>query len=631
MLFGYYALLNAGIFGISWFKAWRWLNLIGFGFTFGIGSTWGFFRYRPEDFNTTEPFLILFFCFYLTISILFAHRQPPRLRGYVDSALVFGLPIVVFALQAGLVRNMTYGLAFSALTLSAVYIGVSLLLWRRRTPGMRLLTEAFLALAVVFGSVAIPLAMDGRWTASAWALEGAAIIWIGVRQRRTLARHFGVLIQIGAGLSLVMDMGPASRNIPVMNGICMGAVAVSLAGLFSSWYLDSNREIIRKWERWFAVPLMIWGLIFWAGAGLREIDGHVPASHRKSAALLFFAASFGIMAAVSRRLKWRTLSYPVMGMIPAYWAVALIESIDHPRSHLFKGWAIFPWLLVFTVHFGALKGFETIWNPRIVRLWHALGGLLAVFVATRECDWLIRQISGLGPVWDLVIWCWLPGLVILAIQRSGERRIWPLFDFKDVYRVWLCGMILVFIMFWELGACLQAGDPRPLPYLPLLNPLDISQAFGCLLVYLWVQSTAQDRFTAMSPATTRKVLLCAAGVAFLWINAAVARAVHFYGGVPFTGDALFDSVLFQAALSLLWAALAFAIMTMAVKRGRRPVWIAGAGLLSLVVIKLFLVDLSGTGTVARIVSFIGVGCLMLLLGYVAPIPPRRADEQIQGG
>ena len=42
-----------------------------------------------------------------------------------------------------------------------------------------------------------------------------------------------------------------------------------------------------------------------------------------------------------------------------------------------------------------------------------------------------------------------------------------------------------------------------------------------------------------------------------------------------------------------------------------------------VVLKLLLVDLSGTGTVTRIVSFIGVGVLMLVIGYVAPLPTKE--------
>lgn len=38
------------------------------------------------------------------------------------------------------------------------------------------------------------------------------------------------------------------------------------------------------------------------------------------------------------------------------------------------------------------------------------------------------------------------------------------------------------------------------------------------------------------------------------------------------------------------------------RRGARPVWMAGALLLALVTVKLFLVGLAGSGTVARIVS-----------------------------
>jgi uncharacterized membrane protein len=40
-----------------------------------------------------------------------------------------------------------------------------------------------------------------------------------------------------------------------------------------------------------------------------------------------------------------------------------------------------------------------------------------------------------------------------------------------------------------------------------------------------------------------------------------------------------------------------------------------------VVIKLILVDLSNRGGGERIIAFIGVGALMLVVGYFAPLPP----------
>jgi uncharacterized membrane protein len=48
--------------------------------------------------------------------------------------------------------------------------------------------------------------------------------------------------------------------------------------------------------------------------------------------------------------------------------------------------------------------------------------------------------------------------------------------------------------------------------------------------------------------------------------------------------------------------------------------------LTVVIAKLFLVDLSRIGSIERIVSFVGVGLLMLIVGYLSPIPPAEATR-----
>ena len=48
-LFSYYALLNAGVFAIALQRAWRVLNLLSFGFTFVVATTWGLLRYTPDN------------------------------------------------------------------------------------------------------------------------------------------------------------------------------------------------------------------------------------------------------------------------------------------------------------------------------------------------------------------------------------------------------------------------------------------------------------------------------------------------------------------------------------------------------------------------------------------------------
>ena len=202
MLFSYYALLNAGILGIAWFKAWRVLNLLGFAFTFLVGTFWGVTRYRPENFATTEPFLILFFLFYVAIAVLYALRRSVEVRDYVDAGLVFGTPLVAAGLQSALVRDIEYGMAFSALAMSALYLILGRFLYTRRRDDIRLLVESFLALGVVFATLAVPLGLDARWTSATWAIEGAAIVWAGVRSIAASCAPSAVA-ELGAGVAFI--------------------------------------------------------------------------------------------------------------------------------------------------------------------------------------------------------------------------------------------------------------------------------------------------------------------------------------------------------------------------------------------------------------------------------------------
>jgi uncharacterized membrane protein len=114
---------------------------------------------------------------------------------------------------------------------------------------------------------------------------------------------------------------------------------------------------------------------------------------------------------------------------------------------------------------------------------------------------------------------------------------------------------------------------------------------------------------------------------FLWLTASVARCVHHFSGIAYQGQVLFHSGLFHAAVAVLWGLLALGGMVAANRFKKRVIWFAGAGLLALVVVKLFVVDLSGSGTVSRIVSFLAVGGLMLVVGFFTPLPPLQSKGE----
>ena len=162
--------------------------------------------------------------------------------------------------------------------------------------------------------------------------------------------------------------------------------------------------------------------------------------------------------------------------------------------------------------------------------------------------------------------------------------------------------------------------------MPLANPLDLTLALVAGALALWALQLGREGIDLHARVPREALYGVPAALAFIWVNALVLRTIHHWYDVPWTFAALWHSTLVQAVLSLLWAIVALTAMVFANRRAARVAWIAGAALLAVVVIKLFVVDLSRIGGIERIVSFIGVGALLLLIGYLAPVPPRRKEQ-----
>jgi uncharacterized membrane protein len=638
LLFSYYAVLNAAVFGMAWFKAWRSLNLLGFAFTFIVGTLWGVTRYRPEDFATTEPFLILFFLFYVGIAVLYALRRTVEVRSPVDATLVFGTPLIAAALQSAMVRDMPFGMALSAVAVSALYLILARALYSRQGEGMRLLVESFMGLGVIFATLAIPLALDARWTSASWALEGAAMVWAGIRQRRWQLRAFGILLQLGAGMAfgrgimLWAETGTISA-VPLLNSNFVGATLLGLAGLYSAWLLWRERAVVSPSEQ-IAPPLLFaWGCVWWLAAGWREIARWVPAEMQLAALVAFLALSAVAFAFAERRLSWPMARIPALALLPLLLALALGTAVTSRGllKHLFANGGYLAWPLALIVVIALLRRFDraapipSALNVPI-GLWHAGSLWLLLLIAAHELAWSGRAVGDGNGIWMLAPWGLLPALGLLALGRWAEASFWPIAAHRRAYLLIAATPLAVALALWTLRANFGGdGDPLPLPYLPLFNPLDLTQALGFVAAAIWL--AALRRF---DDALLRKAQPVA-GIAltallFIWVNALVLRTIHFWFDVPYDFQPLWHSMLVQATFSLLWSIMALATMLLAHRERWRIAWVAGAALLGAVVVKLFLVDLGQAGGVERIVSFIGVGLLLLLIGYLAPVPPRISEE-----
>jgi uncharacterized membrane protein len=624
VLFSYYAVLNSGIVAIAWFKAWRPLNLAGFVFTFAIGTVWGVLRYLPKDFATTEPFLILFFLFYLGIAILFTLRQPTKTVGYIDGTLIFGTPIVVFALQSAMLHERLMVLAYSAVALSALYLFAAYLLKRRASDSHRLLFESFMALSVAFLTLAIPLALDARWNAATWSLEGAALIWVGCRQTRLLPRIFGALLNFAAACLALSEFNMSNGYLTLPLGDYFGVLVQSAAAIFSACTLQKYRARLGEPEALARNALYWGGLALWLLGSLSEVHRYVPTCDMAAALLLVTFTALG-SSEIHQRTQLGVAKIAALLQLLAMLGFAAFAASNQPHPFANGGW--WGWLAAFAALYFVMFRHEGEARARLARYLNSVAAWLFCALFSWELAWQVKTHVIGGDTWAASAWIVIPAFFLWRLPKLVTRVEWPFARNREAY-LFVAGVgVALYLAAWSvLTNAVSAGDSAPLPYVPLLNPLDLGQALILLvLLRYWRFLRAVD--TPDTARIDKRVPLPGlAALTFIWLNALLLRTLHQWFGVAFNFDALMASTLVQTCLSLFWTVLALTAMLIAARKRERIVWLVGASLLVVVIAKLFLIDLSRIGSVERIISFVGVGLLMLIVGYFSPLPPARESR-----
>jgi uncharacterized membrane protein len=638
-LFAYYLALDLGIAGVAWFRHWRVLNLIAFGATFGVGTLWGVLDYRAERYATSQAFLAVFFLLFFAIGLMPARRATAASEGrassdaaagagvdrgtaWVNGSLLFGLPTITFALQLGMVRHLPFGSALSALALAAFYVGLAV--WLRRRAGMALVFEASLAIAVVFLTLVIPFALDARSTAGAWALEGAGLVWLGFRQSRRLARGFGYALLVLAGPTLVWAMERHGVPTAMFNGYLFNGLMAVAGSLLAAFVVRQGVATGRAMQgEGLAEPALVaWATLFALGTAAVQIEHFVQAPYGLSAWLVAGSGIALCATALAVRWNWPAPAWPAMLHV-ALLVLATLDALLDLRQPLAAGgfWA---WPVALATHLAVLRWAAPRWPGLPRQVVHGLGVLVLATLGALGGRALTAELGDRHTAWAWLGWLVAPAIVLMALLRPAVARRWPFAEAPRAYGLWAGGAVAFAMWSWTLAAnALSNGAARPLPHVPLLNPLDVGVGIALVGVWLWLQSAP-----ARQALGARRWLAPAAlGFAgFVWLNAILIRAFHHYGGVPYRLQAWAHSLPVHTGITLLWTATALALMWLAARRTLRAPWVVGASLLAAVVLKLVLVDLSGSGTVTRIVSFIGVGLLMLVIGYVAPLPAREASD-----
>lgn len=647
VLFSYYLLLSLGILAISARQSWRELNLLGLIFTFGVAASWGAAYYQHDFYLSSQLFLIANILLFGVGALLFSLRHQPTSKPVVDGVLLFVPPLIGFGMQYLITEHWQYGPAVSAL---AYGLGYLLLggLTRQSSPRLGLFA---LSLGGCFLTLSVPLALSAQSTAMVWMVEGVCLLWSGLHQKQRRMGWSGSVVLLLGALSVAYAFVVGELSSASFAFIFFTGGMLTMTSLCAAWCWSHYRQVETQWRK-FALVFYLLGMVSWliwilyiAGRVIREYTSvfwlgseFIPLWRAQDLLqpplfLVLMAISCLLWQKVGKSLKWPMLRYSsgLLWLFMLYVVIQLVDFSGYSQLRLLsvgEQIAVFlGWIVSFSIAYGLLYRESENIPRRLAQAFHLslFWMALAFFFLMAEQYWypLIPAYIDEGAP---VLSCILLATIILALVLPVRHRLWPLTHWAQLYN--RTGLVpLVATLFTLLASAnLLDGQIRwgsqTWPYVPLLNPLEGSMAFGVAALALWYRRALSD-----SPPSHTLKRSCRLGLwaLVIWLlNGLLMRALAWYTETPWDAVALWRSHLIQATFALLWTFSALVCMVWSTRHQQRSGWMMGALLLSLTILKLFLVDSANSGGLARAVAFIGVAILILIVGYFAPLPPKKS-------
>lgn len=606
-LFGYYFVINLAVVAVNFIQPWKILHQIAFFATMFIGGATIAIYAETQQFNTLDLILWLHIALFIWLSIRYSQlmlrvqnqdarvaseirSESKRLEPILDVGLIFSVPVLGFSLHAYLMHNSTLALTLGAVGLAIVYI--SLNIWiKRQHPQLSILAKSFFILAMVFTALIFPLAKGAHWTSVGWVIQGTALIVWGVTERYRLSRYIGVALVLLSSIALLFQIW-SNDHFPILS-----TVIFALAQFLSAFYLLHYQEVEKYFSaRMLSAIFLVLGMYAGAIAGVEYMQWqqHGLSPYIAIAVVLF--GLFSLAVHFKSRLQWASVQ------------LILISGL------LFLVYAESFAIEIYTQHQ---------WHSILQQSCFMVATLGLVFILTNVDEYKKHLI-----LWSTILWLSLAsiGLAIFPILPLVGLAILPIgyyiaFMRKDS-EILLQTPVISLNLIWLILISLDYYSAEHYYLMPILNYTDATSLF-MLIAMSWTiyqhQMMIQAEFR-----TGLKIVTILTGL--LVLSSIVVRAMHHYFDTPLWSVEIWSNGDVQLSLTLLWVVLAFVLMTFSSRRHIRQVWFVGAALLGIVVAKLLLLDLSQSGTLTRVISFIGSGAIMLVIAYLAPLPPS-IDEQ----
>jgi hypothetical protein len=654
-LFLYIAGVNLGVLGVAYFKKWRVLNLLALAGTILNVVAWLYSHYwyhgqtAAEKLPMIVAYMTVFWALFFAVSIAY-HLVGRRNPSSLDLPLTLLNAVAYFAGLYVLLRtDHHFWLGPAAAILGAAYLAEGLLV-RRLAPAQMRFVLLQVAQALGLLTLAIPIQLSGVFIPMAWAAEAVVLFWLGLRLGDWRLRAAGLAVHAASIIALCYYAEEAweTAGMAVLNARTATFGGVAMAMAISAWLYRRQSAGKRTLESIIvsvAAAVAHLGLMLTIGIEVDRWHETAAAEMQKQtrsdlneqllnlvwmrdAVLAVGLAAYGVLAACLASIFRRTFHHAfALVAFATCFVVLLIAQGDLPNLKFVAGWN----------DVGATFA--------AVAACLAIAALLAYFVATAPPTGRAMTLTYELLAFGVILGFYLTELgrtenYVLAHAYAGHRETGLALASQTMPSLWAAGFVTMAALvmlrgFWIMSlahrvAGLAAG------------------AIGCFILIGTITDSGSGYDTVLWQPRGMAFVLVAAMMALAAVGYArrlpaqsqerryilpvLSVLVHVVVLACFTLEAMdfWDTRAHRwfpdeelhawyarhATLSVGYALYALGLLAVGIRRRATLLRVMALVLLGGTLAKVMLLDLSRLEALWRILSFLGLGLLLLAASFL---------------
>ena len=337
VLFSYILILDASLLWLARKHNWRTVEPVAF--FFSVIYFWGwygrFFTFS-ESLFATVLFATAFFGIFVALPAIRACAHG-RIHEEQVVQMLFNAGNYLFALHSMLWPDYRWTLTGAVIGLAALNLAIHRAIPRadKESTVVRML---FAGLALTFVSLAIPIRLDGIWITMGWSIEGAVLVWNGLRVRWWFLRVAGFALFSGVVFRFFFFMPEADVFLWNLRFATFAVAIVSMGAAVYFWRRQPDRVVANEVDLFKILTVAVNVLALWAlSLEVRQYFSQFNdrLSRQMALSLLWTGYAGGLLISGVRRnaegLRWQAL---------VLFGIAVVKVFLYDLSFLSGGYRI---------------------------------------------------------------------------------------------------------------------------------------------------------------------------------------------------------------------------------------------------------------------------------------------------